>query len=275
MNLFTLRHDEGDCKATLQKHTDVVSAIALHAGERRCFTGSWDRTVLDWDLDTGQDVREIGKTRAQVTSVRPQPMTAGEGNLVATSSIDGSVMVWDCRTPEGEALSFQLPDRTSPWAMSVAWSTDGQRLFCGRKEPAVDEWDIRNPSQHRRIMLPKDSGPVYSVQCMQNNRQLLWCVQQSSGRQIFVLLMWIPPFAFSASYDNIRLWLLDEPAEPLGPDEEARVDRMRFIIVPGHSFGTVAEMLVDRTGKHLVTVSGDRGWPDMKSTNAAIVYSIS
>lgn len=79
----------------------------------------------------------------------------------------------------------------------------------------------------------------------------------------------------SGSYDNLRLFLLEEPSQPMGPDEEARVDRMRYLVIPGHSFGTLAETIVDRSGKYLVTVSGDRGWPGLRTTNAAIVYSIS
>jgi hypothetical protein len=70
------------------------------------------------------------------------------------------------------------------------------------------------------------------------------------------------------------LWLLDEPAQSSAPDEDVRVDRLRFIIVPGHSFGCVAETLLDRTGQYVVSISGDRGWPGPRTTNAAIVYSI-
>jgi transcriptional activator SPT8 len=174
MNLATLRHDEGDCKATLQKHSDVVSAMQLHRNERHCFTGSWDRTIVDWDLDTGQDVRTLGPGRGQITSLKLQPSSSGEGNLLLSSSIDGNVIVWDARTPDGEAISFSVPEKTPPWAMSATWSTDGTRVYCGRREAAVDEWDVRNPGQTRRFALPKSSGPVYSVACMANDKQLLW-----------------------------------------------------------------------------------------------------
>jgi transcriptional activator SPT8 len=174
MNLATLRHDEGDCKATLQKHSDVVSAMQLHKNERHCFTGSWDRTIVDWDLDTGQDVRTLGPGRGQITSLKLQPASSGEGNLLLSSSIDGNVIAWDARTPDGEAISFSAPEKTPPWAMSATWSTDGRRVYCGRREAAVDEWDVRNPGQTRRFTLPKSSGPVYSVTCMNNDKQLLW-----------------------------------------------------------------------------------------------------
>lgn len=177
MNLSTLRYDEGDCKATLQKHSDIVSAIQLYGEERKCFTGSWDKTIVQWDLDTGQDMRTLGPSRAQITSLQIQP-SGGDGVHLLSSSIDGSVTVWDTRTPDANVVSFSLPDKTPPWAMSASWSANGQRVYCGRRDAAVDEWDIRNPGQNRRLALPKSSGPVSTVQCMANDKQLLWLVSR-------------------------------------------------------------------------------------------------
>ncbi|KAI9029376.1 WD40-repeat-containing domain protein [Hyaloraphidium curvatum] len=253
MRICTVRHDEGDCKGSLQQHTDAVSALQLHGNERRCFSGSWDKTMVDWDLDVGRSVRQFGQSKvSQVTSMRLQPDSSGHGGLLLTSSIDGAVAAWDLRTPEAVATSFPLPERTPPWAMSACWSGDGQRIFCGRREAAVDEWDIRRPDQSQRLTLPKGSGPVSSVLCLDNNRQLL-----------------------CASNDNMRLWLLDEltNAPSTGMEDEVRIDRMRFLLVPGHSFGMVSDMCMDETRRFLITVSGDRGWPT-RCTNAMIIHTV-
>ena len=54
IRLQGVRHDEGKEIVLLQKHTSAVSVLQLSSDERSLLSGSWDKTVVDWDLETGK-----------------------------------------------------------------------------------------------------------------------------------------------------------------------------------------------------------------------------
>ncbi|WVQ83902.1 hypothetical protein IAT38_006046 [Cryptococcus sp. DSM 104549] len=73
INLFTLRHSPGHLVHTLKGHTSVVSCMALLPDEKGVISGSWDGTVREWDLNTGQTVRTYPTHKAQLSSLSFRP----------------------------------------------------------------------------------------------------------------------------------------------------------------------------------------------------------
>ncbi|KAI9216147.1 WD40-repeat-containing domain protein [Blastocladiella britannica] len=142
IGLFTGRHDEGSQFACLSGgHTDVVSALALgspaalggeFAAEDRLISGSWDRSVVCWDLNTGQQISRIPAAattdptadavvppliRSQVSALQWHPT---DPNLVLVTQSAGQVSLLDMRVPPGSpAVEFGMPAKTPPWALSV------------------------------------------------------------------------------------------------------------------------------------------------------------
>ncbi|WFD43699.1 Transcription factor spt8 [Malassezia psittaci] len=208
------------------------------------------------------------------TNVRhlPKPMfgsmsTAGQydadlsqfsSDILLTSTLSGQVLLWDRRVdtkgrPGVHALP--LPPHTPPWCMSVCWNNAGNRIYVGRRNETVDEWDVRMlpdlsasftkdsakaPSLLNILRLPKGSGPVNAVRMMPNDRHIV-----------------------CASYDNVRLW----DTQPKNPSD------IPFKIVAGHHGGTISEMLVDERAQFLLTSSGDRGWFS-HSTETLLMHEI-
>ncbi|KAF8543250.1 WD40-repeat-containing domain protein [Trichophaea hybrida] len=69
INLQSVRHDEGKIITTLRKHTSAVSVLALAHDERSVLSGSWDKNIYDWDLNTGKVTREFTGSAGQISSV--------------------------------------------------------------------------------------------------------------------------------------------------------------------------------------------------------------
>ncbi|KAI9093483.1 WD40-repeat-containing domain protein [Phlyctochytrium arcticum] len=191
INFWSIRHDEGQCQHVLRGHSNAVSVLRITPDERGVVSGSWDRKLLKWDLDTGSVVRNFQGLTSQITSCSFKPSQSDgyipEESPLMASSYDGAIFLFDSRSAAG--VGRKIPASLSgapPWAISATWSANGKSIFCGRRNASVDEFDVAEGKLLRTIRLPRDSGPVSFVHAMPNNRHLL-----------------------CASQDIIRLWDLD------------------------------------------------------------------
>jgi len=75
INLQSVRHDEGKRITCLRKHTSAVSVLLLSKDERSVLSGSWDKTVLDWDLNTGQPKRTFEGSGGQISAIEVRPLS--------------------------------------------------------------------------------------------------------------------------------------------------------------------------------------------------------
>ncbi|KAL4920880.1 WD40-repeat-containing domain protein [Aspergillus aurantiobrunneus] len=73
IRLQSLRHDEGKEIALLQQHTSAVSVLSLTSDEKSLLSGSWDKRIFDWDLNTGQTRRVFGSGAGQISAIELRP----------------------------------------------------------------------------------------------------------------------------------------------------------------------------------------------------------
>ncbi|KAJ3055406.1 Transcription factor spt8 [Rhizophlyctis rosea] len=202
INLWSVRHDEGHCQHVLRAHSSAVSVLKIAPGERSLISGSWDKRLLHWDLDTGSIIREYQGPGSQITSAcfspsaialggsDPADTAAGDSVLMATS-FDGSIFLYDLRDPAGNVRKIDAKScKSPPWAISACWSIDGKRIYCGRRDNNVDEIDFAEGLVLRKLKLPNNSQFVTNVSVMPNDRHLL-----------------------CGSIDNIRMWDLTKSGE--------------------------------------------------------------
>jgi transcriptional activator SPT8 len=76
IRLQSVRHDEGKEIALFQRHTSAVSVLSLSSDERSLLSGSWDKNVLDWDLNVGQVRTTFGSSAGQISSIEPRPVSS-------------------------------------------------------------------------------------------------------------------------------------------------------------------------------------------------------
>ncbi|OKL64234.1 hypothetical protein UA08_00705 [Talaromyces atroroseus] len=73
IRLQTVRHEEGREIALLKNHTSAVSVLNLTPDERSLLSGSWDKRVLDWDLNTGQVKSTFAADTGQISAIEIRP----------------------------------------------------------------------------------------------------------------------------------------------------------------------------------------------------------
>jgi transcriptional activator SPT8 len=76
INLQSVRHNEGTRITTLRKHTSAVSVLHLAPDEKSVLSGSWDKTLLDWDLNTGSIIRSFAGGGGQISAIQPRPQSS-------------------------------------------------------------------------------------------------------------------------------------------------------------------------------------------------------
>ena len=98
INLQSVRHDEGKLIHCLRQHTSAISVLDLAQDERSVLSGSWDKTIIDWDLDTGKAKRTFQGSGSQISAIEIRPISSlavpeASGEIVTsndTFSSDGA-----------------------------------------------------------------------------------------------------------------------------------------------------------------------------------------
>lgn len=75
INLQSVRHEEGKRITSLFKHESAVSVLSLSNDQTSVLSGSWDKSIFDWDLNTGQSRREFVKSSSQISALEMRPIS--------------------------------------------------------------------------------------------------------------------------------------------------------------------------------------------------------
>ncbi|POS84016.1 hypothetical protein EPUL_003632 [Erysiphe pulchra] len=73
INLYSVRHEEGKRIAYMHNHKSAVSVLKLAQDEKSVLSGSWDKKILDWDLNTGQIKRSFEGSGGQISAIEMRP----------------------------------------------------------------------------------------------------------------------------------------------------------------------------------------------------------
>ncbi|MGI9489822.1 MAG: c-type cytochrome [Geminicoccaceae bacterium] len=202
--------EDGETLSRFRGHSGKVVAIAVSPDGRLAASAGWDRTIRLWDLENFAPMRVLswrdninavrfsvdgeaviagtsdgaltiwrandGIRLAAISShdfaVTDLDQTADDG-VVATSSIDETVRLWDLGT-EGDEASRQpittLFGHVGP-VLSVDLSEDGELVASGGVDGTVRVW--RRGDGDRLKVFARHQGPVWSVVFTPDGEMLL------------------------------------------------------------------------------------------------------
>lgn len=75
INMQTCRHQAGSRITTLKEHTSAVSVLALSQDETCLLSGSWDKNIHDWCLNSGKVKRSFKGSSSQISAIETRPMS--------------------------------------------------------------------------------------------------------------------------------------------------------------------------------------------------------
>lgn len=207
---------------TLRGHKGWVLSVAVTPDGKWAASGSEDKTVKIWDLNTGK-CREtlIGHT-ADVRSVAITP----DGKRILSADVDKAIRVWDASSGQERARLVGHTDAV--W--SVVAIQDNARALSGGWDCSFRLWDLTSHSCIKIIECGKDHAEqVFSCAVNSTGTQVvaghrdgrvgLWnletgeCLAILKGHSTIVKSVQLTPdgrFAVSGSNDNtVKVWDLE------------------------------------------------------------------
>lgn len=118
---------------TLTGHQNWVRSVVVHPNGRTLASGSGDRTLKFWELETGTLLRTIPAHDSWVRAIAASP----DGRWLASCSNDRTVKLWDWETGN---LRHTLAGHTD-WVRAVAFQPDGRLLASSGQDRSIRLWN--------------------------------------------------------------------------------------------------------------------------------------
>jgi WD40 repeat protein/tRNA A-37 threonylcarbamoyl transferase component Bud32 len=161
-------------------HTDWVGSLAISPDGNTLVSGSGDRSIKIWNLQTNGLKTTLTLHTDAVTSVAITP----DGQTLVSGSKDSTIKIWNLQNGSLKSTITGHKDAVN----SLAISPDGQSLVSGSADRTIKIWDLRTGELKKTL-----NGHNKSV----------WRVLISPDGQTLV----------SGSYDNkIKVWNLQTGA---------------------------------------------------------------
>jgi WD40 repeat protein len=138
---------------TLKGHTAGVAAVAFSPDGTTLASGSFDKTVILWDVATATVRATLRGHTGELHSVAFSP----DGKTLATGSQDETVKLWDVAAGQERVT---LRGHTQA-VNAVTFSPDGNTLASASTDATVKLWDVQ--TQKERTTLKEHSRVVHSV----------------------------------------------------------------------------------------------------------------
>ena len=122
----------GDNPKVISGHTHFVWSIAFSPDSQLLASGSWDRTVRLWSVNTGEMLDAFLGHENDVMTVAFSP----NNRIIASGGWDATIRLWDIGTGEQERV---LTHRSA--VSSVAFSPTGHMLASGMADSTVLLWN--------------------------------------------------------------------------------------------------------------------------------------
>lgn len=199
-NTVTIRSlADGKELGKLEGHTGSVSGVAISADGTQVISGSADKTVKIWLLESGAVIRQF-ETPAPIHDL----CLTLDGKQVITAHEDNLIRVWNISAPdpasaEGEAEKpvREIKGHSKPVRSVALILPAGTQLVSGSDDNTARIWNLANGAAVRSL---NHGGPVVSVaarpdgkllaSASSNNTAKLW--DAANGKQIAELRGHLP-----------------------------------------------------------------------------------
>lgn len=323
ISLYTMRYNEGNIHHYFHHgpkkqapvldggHSDAVSVLRLNTEQDNMLSGSWDKTIRMWDLNTGKTTSLFQGSSGQISNIQYRPMgltdlvlAGDEANVPKPEESDVDSLFGSDDEEEG-----QKPKRPSVSDTSTKAYTNSDVFMSSGIDGTISIWDARGPSVPvLRLGVPEGVPPWCMALTWSNDGDKIYAGRRNSTVEEFLLKMphkrvkaghkdAVAPnvlkvlqfpkisgpvtaisvmpnsnFLLCGSSDNIRLYNL-----LLHDDAEQTTSRKQatpFLIIPGHHGGILSSLYVADSGRFMVSASGNRGWGHSAHTESVLMYEI-
>lgn len=137
------------------EHDDAVISLSLTANKQKIVSGSFDRSLKIWDLDSM--VACATYSGAHWNIVLKVDCHPESNDLIASCARDGRVLMWDTRLPRPASMINVNFSKAVP--TSVKWQPNhGMKLLIGDEIGAMVMVDIRNTNGYLNKIVTNERG---------------------------------------------------------------------------------------------------------------------
>ncbi|NJK65980.1 MAG: serine/threonine protein kinase [Microcoleus sp. CSU_2_2] len=133
---YKLKNQKWRCAYTLPGHSSFVNSLAISPDGKILVSGSWDKTIKVWELETGELIGTLTGHSDRVNSVA----ISWDGRMLVSGSSDETIKFWNLHIGD---LLCTFPGHSME-VNSVAISPNGQIIAsCGGSENTIKIWNLR------------------------------------------------------------------------------------------------------------------------------------
>ena len=115
-------------------HSSCITSIAYVSTSNTILSGSFDRTIKEWSVITGQCIQTFYGHELIVNSIAVAP----DERTFISGSRDSTIKEWDRIT--GKCVRTYAEHKGD--ILSVAYAPDGKSFISGAEDESIKEWDI-------------------------------------------------------------------------------------------------------------------------------------
>ena len=132
------RYDTGACEINeFSGHPSTVFAVAITSNGKKLVSGSEDKTIIIWDVESGEKIKILKGHSSSVRSVAitPQP----DESMICSGSEDNTAKLWRMETGE---LLYTFQGHKS-YVTSVAIHPSGEYVATGSFDGQWNLWSLK------------------------------------------------------------------------------------------------------------------------------------
>jgi WD40 repeat protein len=181
---------EGIAVESMRAHEDITLAVAFSPDGKRFASGSNDKLVFLWDLETRKVIKEFQGLSDNIYDVAFSP----DGNLLAACSQDKSVRIWNI--PEQKLV--HLLKGHQDMVLEIEFSPDGKYLLSASGDQAIKLWDMESGEQLYAYL--ENNGSIPDIEFLPDGKSFVSACMDGSltiwqlHPEIFVLKYYSEPY---------------------------------------------------------------------------------
>ncbi len=137
---------------TISAHSDWVRCMSFTPDSLKLVSGSFDKTIKLWQLDTGAEIYTLGERLKGVFALAVSP----DGKLLASGSWNETIELWNLET--GSLLYNLSQHKASVRALAIA--PDSRTLISGSFDQTIVLWSLPDGTVTKTIL---DREPIAAI----------------------------------------------------------------------------------------------------------------